>query len=158
MFTAQNGKSQLTATFRCQTNTIRLEMKLVCAERNTSDQVWLYVSPSIQQPRLAVLKSFRLVCLCRHVRCQPFQWSESTPHSSLTLRGGFSQADAHNWIVSCLPNVPEKVPADEEINFYFRNDQWETALSVQYRFGIRLIELWFDNRNHFYWFIAGGEK
>lgn len=107
-------------------------MKLVCAERNSSDLVRLCVSPSIQ-PRFAILKSFRLVCLCRHVRCQPFQWGASTPHSRLTLRGGFSQADAHNWIVSCLPNVPEKVPAEEEISFYFRNNQWETALVVQYR-------------------------
>lgn len=107
-------------------------MKLLCAERNTSDSVRLYVSPSIQ-PRYAILKSFQLVCLCRHVRCQPFQWSASTPHSRLTLRGGFSQADAHNWIVSCLPNVPEKVPAEEEINFYFRNDQWATTLAVQYK-------------------------
>ncbi|EFX79859.1 hypothetical protein DAPPUDRAFT_197260 [Daphnia pulex] len=135
----KNGPSRLTATFRCQpTQSTRLEMKLICAERNTSDQVRLYVSPSIQEPRLAFLKSFRLGCLCNHVRCHPpesFQWSASTPPSSLTLRGGFSQADAHNWIVSCLPNVPEKVPADEEIHFYFRNDQWQSKLDVQYRRG-----------------------
>ena len=111
-------------------------MKLICAERNTSDQVRLYISPSIQEPRLAFLKSFRLGCLCNHVRChspESFQWSASTPSSSLTLRGGFSHADAHNWIVSCLPNVPEKVPADEEIHFCFRNDQWHSKLAVQYR-------------------------
>lgn len=129
----QNGASQLTATFRCQSNTTRLEMKLICNERSTSDLVQLYVSLNIQQPRLAILKSFPLVCLCRHVRCHPFEWSASTPYGSLTLQGGFSQADAHNWIASCLPDIPDKVPSDEEIHFYFRNDQWQTKLAVHYR-------------------------
>ncbi|KAI9565490.1 hypothetical protein GHT06_009282 [Daphnia sinensis] len=135
MDSKQNGTFQLTATFRCQSNTTRLEMKLICNERSTSDQVRLYVSLNFQEPRLVILKSFPLVCLCRHVRCQPFEWSESTPYGSLTLQGGFSQADAHNWIASCLPNIPDKVPSDEEIHFYFRNDQWQSKLAVHYRRG-----------------------
>ena len=55
--------------------------------------------------------------------------------------GGFSLADVHNWVGSCLPNVPEKLPSDEEINFFFRHDRWKTALSVNYRYIIPTLSL-----------------
>lgn len=114
---------------------MRLEMKLRCPERSTRDDLRLYVSSSLQQQLgCAALKTFQLVCLCQHVRCQPFEWEAmGRPYSQLTFRGSFSQADTHNWIFSCLPNVPDKVPVDDEISFYFRNDQWTTLLSCHYR-------------------------
>ena len=144
------------ATFRCQANTTRLEMKLRCPERSTSDLVRIYIAPANHinpQPAVgaelvsgsaashpAVLKTFRLACLCQHVRCPPFEW-EGQHHSRLTFSGGFSLADAHNWVASCLPNVPDKIPVvegdgpDDSISFFFVCRQWETALSCHYRRG-----------------------
>lgn len=147
-------EGQLLATFRCQANTTRLEMKLRSSERPTSDLVRLHVVLVNMEPQpvsaelpggcvvnnAAVLRTFRLTCLRHHVRCQPFEW-EGRPYDRLTFGGGFSLADAHNWIASCLPNVPDKIPAvegegpDDAISFYFLNRQWETALSVHYRRG-----------------------
>ncbi len=107
-------------------------MKLHCRERSTSDVIRFYISPGFLQSGIAALKTFRLVCLCQHLRCQPFDWADR-PYSRLIFRGGFSLADAHNWIVACLPNVPDKVPMEEDVKFYFRNEQWSTLLSCHYR-------------------------
>lgn len=108
-------------------------MKLRCAERRTSDQVRVYIVPQMKTAtRCAVLRTFRIVCLCRHTRCAPFDWDSA--HAQLTVSGAFSLADAHNWVGACLPGVPEKVPAsDDEIAFHFRHVQWSTRLSCHYK-------------------------
>ena len=126
-------------------------MIFVCPERGTSDELRLYISPKCSQPgqtNFVIQKKFQLtwyiyenkffplfkinyllskncyylVSLCLHIRSQPnTHWNAIPPHNKLVFTGLFSLADAHNWMLFCLPNVPEKVPIEEEINFYFRH-------------------------------------
>ena len=54
-----------------------------------------------------------------------------------TLLGGFLLGDMHDWISSCLPNIPDKLPSDDEIEFFFRHDRLKTMLSVHFRYSIK---------------------
>ena len=74
----------LVATYRCQANTNRLEMKIRPSEQSVCSLLRLYISPNTK-PRCAVLKTFRFPCLCLHVRCHDFQWN--TPYSQVTFKG-----------------------------------------------------------------------
>lgn len=53
--------------------------------------------------------------------------------NTLTLKGQFSFAEIHSWVVFCLPEVPEKTPAGESITFYFQNTFLGTQLESIYR-------------------------
>lgn len=50
----------------------------------------------------------------------------------LSLVGQFSFAEIHSWVVFCLPEVPEKTPAEDDITFYFRNTFLGTQLEATY--------------------------
>lgn len=53
--------------------------------------------------------------------------------NTLMLKGQFSFAEIHSWVVFCLPEVPEKTPAGECITFYFQNTFLGTQLETTYR-------------------------
>lgn len=55
------------------------------------------------------------------------------PMNTLMLKGQFSFAEIHSWVVFCLPEVPEKTPAGECITFYFQNTFLGTQLESTYR-------------------------
>lgn len=57
----------------------------------------------------------------------------SRPMNTLTLAGQFSFAEIHSWVVFCLPEVPEKTPAGENITFFFQNTFLGTQLEATYR-------------------------
>lgn len=54
------------------------------------------------------------------------------PMNRLSLVGQFSFAEIHSWVVFCLPEVPEKTPAGENITFYFHNTFLGTQLEATY--------------------------
>lgn len=77
--------------------------------------------------------------------CQPVLWKGSfniflfvslilshRPMNRLSLVGQFSFAEIHSWVVFCLPEVPEKTPAGENITFYFHNTFLGTQLEATY--------------------------
>ena len=55
------------------------------------------------------------------------------PHNRLTLKGIFSAAEVHSWVTFCLPELPEKAPAGESVNFLFQSTFLDTQLSCTYR-------------------------
>jgi len=124
-------KDEVAATFRCQANTTRLDVKIGSRESSACRRLRLYISPNIS-PRCAIKKTFDLPCLSHHVRCHGFQWNDR-PYNQLTFKGPFTLADVHSWIHSCLPNISEKVPPEDEIAFYFAHSQWKTLLLCRYK-------------------------
>ena len=123
------------ATFRCQANTTRLEMKVGCFESNTFNVLKLYVSPNIN-PRCVIKKQFYVPALCLHVRSHSSSWD--IPFSRLTFKGGLTLADIHSWLRFCLPNIPEKVPPEDDVDFYFIHSRWKTRLTCHYKY-VKLI-------------------
>ena len=67
------------------------------------------------------------------------------PHNRLTLRGLFSAAEVHSWVNFCLPELPERAPAGDSVNFLFQSTFLDTQLSCTYRYVMSspiLISMW----------------
>jgi len=51
----------------------------------------------------------------------------------LSIAGNFSLGEAHAWMRSCLPDVPEHIPAEDEATLYFKSVFTATQLECTYR-------------------------
>lgn len=60
--------------------------------------------------------------------------SKRRPYNTLTLKGSFSQAEMHNWIAYCIPEVPEKYQTVEngKAVYHFQNVFSGTMLQCEY--------------------------
>ncbi|CAB1337407.1 unnamed protein product [Coregonus sp. 'balchen'] len=105
----------LLVTYRCQANTTRLELKVRSIEGQYGT-LQAYITPRLQ-PK---------TCQVRQYLIKPL------PMNTLSLVGQFSFAEIHSWVLFCLPEVPEKTPAGENITFYFQNTFLGTQLEATY--------------------------
>ncbi|XP_073459570.1 BBSome complex member BBS7 isoform X1 [Aquarana catesbeiana] len=121
----------LLATYRCQANTTRLELKIRSIEGQYGT-LQAYVTPRIQ-PKTCQVRRYLIKPLSLHQRSHVFD--QNRPMNTLSLTGQFSFAEIHSWMVFCLPEVPEKPPVGEDITFYFRNTFLDTQLECSYRKG-----------------------
>ncbi|XP_074129907.1 BBSome complex member BBS7 isoform X2 [Sminthopsis crassicaudata] len=121
----------LLATYRCQANTTRLELKIRSIEGQYG-MLQAYVTPRIQ-PKTCQVRQYQIKPLSLHQRTHFID--HDRPMNTLTLTGQFSFAEVHSWVVFCLPEVPEKTPAGECVTFYFQNTFLDTQLESTYRKG-----------------------
>ncbi|XP_020863990.1 BBSome complex member BBS7 isoform X2 [Phascolarctos cinereus] len=121
----------LLATYRCQANTTRLELKIRSIEGQYGT-LQAYVTPRIQ-PKTCQVRQYQIKPLSLHQRTHFID--HDRPMNTLTLTGQFSFAEVHSWVVFCLPEVPEKAPAGECVTFYFQNTFLDTQLESTYRKG-----------------------
>ncbi|XP_070273011.1 BBSome complex member BBS7 [Myotis yumanensis] len=128
---AESSDNFLLATYRCQANTTRLELKIRSIEGQYGT-LQAYVTPRIQ-PRTCQVRQYLIKPLSLHQRSHCID--RDRPMNTLTLTGQFSFAEVHSWVVFCLPEVPEKPPAGECVTFYFQNTFLDTQLESTYRKG-----------------------
>ncbi|XP_003221848.2 Bardet-Biedl syndrome 7 protein [Anolis carolinensis] len=121
----------LLATYRCQANTTRLELKILSIEGRYGT-LQAYVTPRVQ-PKTCQVRQYQIKPLSLHQRTHCID--RDRPMNTLTLKGQFSFAEVHSWVVFCLPEVPEKTPVGESISFYFQNTFLDTQLECTYRKG-----------------------
>ncbi|XP_075716611.1 BBSome complex member BBS7 [Rhinoderma darwinii] len=119
----------LLATYRCQANTTRLELKIRSIEGQYGT-LQAYVTPRIQ-PKTCQVRQYQIKPLSLHQRSHVFD--QNRPMNILSLTGQFSFAEIHSWMVFCLPEVPEKPPVGEDVVFYFQNTFLDTQLECSYR-------------------------
>ncbi|XP_059121224.1 Bardet-Biedl syndrome 7 protein isoform X3 [Peromyscus eremicus] len=127
----QSNDNFLLATYRCQANTTRLELKIRSIEGQYGT-LQAYVTPRIQ-PKTCQVRQYHIKPLSLHQRTHFID--HDRPMNTLTLIGQFSFAEVHSWVVFCLPEVPEKPPAGECATFYFQNTFLDTQLECIYRKG-----------------------
>ncbi|ELW62629.1 Short transient receptor potential channel 3 [Tupaia chinensis] len=127
----QSNDNFLLATYRCQANTTRLELKIRSIEGQYGT-LQAYVTPRIQ-PKTCQVRQYHIKPLSLHQRTHFID--HDRPMNTLTLTGQFSFAEVHSWVVFCLPEVPEKPPAEECVTFYFQNTFLDTQLESIYRKG-----------------------
>lgn len=116
-------------TYRCQANTTRLDIKI----RTIEGQYGLlqaYITSRIQ-PKNCIVKQYVIKPLSLHQRTHVID--EKRPINMLKLSGNFSLAEIHSWLNYCIPEIPEKVPAENEITFVFINTFLGTQLEVKYK-------------------------
>ncbi|XP_038625212.1 Bardet-Biedl syndrome 7 protein isoform X1 [Tachyglossus aculeatus] len=121
----------LLATYRCQANTTRLELKIRSIEGQYGS-LQAYITPRIQ-PKTCQVRQYQIKPLSLHQRTHFID--HDRPMNTLTLTGQFSFAEIHSWVVFCLPEVPEKAPAEECVTFHFQNTFLDTQLESTYRKG-----------------------
>ncbi len=117
-------------TYRCQANTTRLDIKI----RTIEGQYGLlqaYVTSRIQ-PKNCIVKQYVIKPLSLHQRCHSME--ERRPINKLKLTGSFSLAEMHSWLHYCIPEIPEKPSADNEMCFYFVNTFLGTQLEIAYKY------------------------
>ncbi|CAN9514593.1 unnamed protein product [Ophioblennius macclurei] len=121
----------LLATYRCQANTTRLELKVRSIEGQYGT-LQAYVTPRLQ-PKTCQVRQYQVKPLSLHQRTHSID--ADRPMNRLSLVGQFSFAEIHSWVVFCLPEVPEKTPAGDSVTFYFLNTFLGTQLEASYSKG-----------------------
>ncbi|XP_061541807.1 Bardet-Biedl syndrome 7 protein isoform X2 [Phycodurus eques] len=121
----------LLATYRCQANTTRLELKVRSIEGQYGT-LQAYVTHRLQ-PKTCQVRQYHIKPLSLHQRTHNID--HDRPMNRLCLVGQFSFAEIHSWVVFCLPEVPEKTPAGESVSFYFLNTFLGTQLHATYSKG-----------------------
>ncbi|XP_077518922.1 BBSome complex member BBS7-like [Amblyomma americanum] len=127
----QTSGNYLLATFRCQANTSRLEVKIRTIE-GQQGVLRAYVTPQLQ-PKCCRLCEYQIRPLSLHRRSHSVQ--EDRPLNELKLRGSFSMAEMHAWLVLTLPEVAERPPATDSATLYFVSTFLGTVLSCFYMRG-----------------------
>lgn len=125
---SEHNGNFLLATYRCQANTTRLELKVRSIEGQYGT-LQAYITPRLQ-PKTCQVRQYQIKPLSLHQRTHSID--QDRPMNRLSLVGQFSFAEIHSWVVFCLPEVPEKTPAGESITFYFHNTFLGTQLEATY--------------------------
>ncbi|KAJ8298389.1 hypothetical protein KUTeg_024920 [Tegillarca granosa] len=121
----------LLATYRCQANTTRLELKIRSIEGQYGT-LQAYITPRLQ-PKTCQVKQYQIRPLSLHQRTHIFD--DNRPLNTLTLTGNFSLAEMHSWITFCLPELPERTPPGDSVTFHFMSTFLDTQLECLYRKG-----------------------
>lgn len=116
------------ATYRCQINTNRLEVKIRTIEGQYG-VLQAYITPLLQ-PKCCQLRQYDIKPLSLHLRI--YNFDETRPYNILRIKGSFSLAEIHSWIMQCLPEVPEKPNHTEKTIIYFQSTFLNTLLKCSY--------------------------
>lgn len=118
----------LLATYRCQANTTRLELKIRSIEGQYGT-LQAYITPRVQ-PKTCRVKQYQIKPLSLHQRTHVFD--DARPLNTIKLSGPFSLAEVHSWVCFCLPELPERTPPGDCITFHFVSTFLDTQLECVY--------------------------
>ncbi|XP_019539805.2 Bardet-Biedl syndrome 7 protein homolog [Aedes albopictus] len=123
--------NSLLASYRCQSNTNRVDLKFRTVEgQNGTLQV--YTTPNLQ-PKCCQLKRYSIKPLSLHMIVHNLSDEAlSRPMNVLVLKGAFSQAEMHNWLINSIPEIPEKIYGNERNRIMFRHVFVGTLLICEY--------------------------
>jgi len=123
----------LLATYRVTDNATRLTIRLRTIEGRYGN-LNAYIVPK-GKPKTAQAATYQIRPLSLHRRLPALPESAAArPMSELRLTGTFSLAELHSWVCLALPEVPERVTADEMV-FNFTSTFLGTLLLCSYRKG-----------------------
>ncbi|KAK5643844.1 hypothetical protein RI129_007689 [Pyrocoelia pectoralis] len=122
----------LLATYRCQVNTNRLELKIRTIEGQYGT-LQAYVTPIIQ-PKCCQVRQFEIKPLSMHFRVHSIE--KKRPYNLLAIKGLFSLAEIHSWVFQCIPEVPEKPQfVDTTTTLFFQSTFLGTHLECNFQKG-----------------------
>jgi len=124
-----NAENFLLATYRCQADTSRLEIKIRSIEGHTG-AIQAYIVPRLK-PKTSVVRSYPIKALSLHQRCHSIDTER--PMNTLRLTGAFSIAEIHSWLSASLPDLAERTPTTDTVTLYFVNTFLDTQLECAYK-------------------------
>ncbi|EAA00146.3 Bardet-Biedl syndrome 7 protein-like [Anopheles arabiensis] len=123
--------NSLLASYRCQLNTNRIDLKFRTIEGQTGT-LQVYITPNLQ-PKCCQLKRYPIAPLSLHMIVHnATDEMLARPMNTLTLRGPFSQAEMHNWMINSIPELPEKLYESGKVAYTFRHVFIGTLLVCEY--------------------------
>ncbi|XP_012532713.1 Bardet-Biedl syndrome 7 protein homolog [Monomorium pharaonis] len=128
------------ATYRCQINTNRLEMRLRSIEGQPGT-LQVYITSQVQPKRCRKI-SVPIYALSLHVRQHEDDnnTASSGPFNELKLNGNFTIAEMHAWLSLALPDVPERPHVNEgEAILIYVSSFIGTVLKCKYKKGSALF-------------------
>ncbi|CAB1325604.1 unnamed protein product [Coregonus sp. 'balchen'] len=127
-FTLCQDDASYSLTLEVQTaiDNLLLQVRFIEGQYGT---LQAYITPRLQ-PKTCQVHQYLIKPLSLHQRTHTID--QDRPMNTLSLVGQFSFAEIHSWVVFCLPEVPEKTPAGENITFYFQNTFLGTQLEATY--------------------------
>ncbi|XP_025075584.1 Bardet-Biedl syndrome 7 protein homolog [Pogonomyrmex barbatus] len=128
------------ATYRCQINTNRLEMRLRSIEGQPGT-LQIYVTSQVQPKRCRKIL-VPIYALSLHVRQHEDNdaMQSSGPFNELKLNGNFTIAEMHAWLSLALPDVPERPHIREgEAVLVYISSFIGTVLKCKYKKGSALF-------------------
>ncbi|VDK17464.1 unnamed protein product, partial [Anisakis simplex] len=111
----EGSGNALLATYRCQANTTRTEMRIRSIEGQYGT-LQAYICPKIH-PKMCQVRSYSIKPLSLHQRIHEFD--ASRPLNTLRISGSFTLSEAHQWLNLLVSQVPERVPPHETVTFNF---------------------------------------
>lgn len=131
-----NSSSQILATFRCQANTTRLEIKISSIEGQFG-QFRAYVLTRVT-PKSCQVRNYTIKALSLHKR-KYLEDRVDEETNRFVITGQFSLSEAYSWLYFTLPEIPEKIsnPANENrIEFTFQSTLVNTRLKIELTEGL----------------------
>ncbi|XP_035903414.1 Bardet-Biedl syndrome 7 protein-like [Anopheles stephensi] len=123
--------NSLLASYRCQLNTNRIDLKFRTIE-GQSGTLQVYITPNLQ-PKCCQLKRYPIKPLSLHMIVHnATDEMLARPMNMLTLKGPFSQAEMHNWMINSIPELPEKLYESGKVQYTFRHVFIGTMLVCEY--------------------------
>ncbi|XP_056636880.1 Bardet-Biedl syndrome 7 protein homolog [Diorhabda sublineata] len=127
----KQDENYLLATYRCQINTNRIDLKIRTFE-GKKGILQIYVSPLVQ-PKCSRVIKYEIKALSLHSRL--YQMDKNRPFNTLAIKGSFSLGEIHSWINQCLPEVPEKPQVTEKTILAFKLCLLDSVLQCTYQKG-----------------------
>ncbi|XP_055599136.1 Bardet-Biedl syndrome 7 protein-like [Uranotaenia lowii] len=124
--------NSLLASYRCQSNTNRVDLQFRTVEgQNGTLQV--YITPNLQ-PKCCQLKRYPIKPLSLHMIVHNLEEEKlgTRQMNVLTLRGAFSLAEMHQWLILSIPEIPEKFYGTDRVRYVFRHVFLSTLLVCEY--------------------------
>ena len=79
------------------------------------------------------MRSYPIKPLALHERVHDFDFNK--PANTLTVTGQFTIGEAHEWLTSCVSQIPDRCPVNDEAKFMLRStENGGTILQATYRF------------------------
>ncbi|XP_026479274.1 Bardet-Biedl syndrome 7 protein homolog [Ctenocephalides felis] len=123
----------LLATYRCQLNTTRLEIRFRTME-GQHGYLTVHVTPLLQ-PKCCQIRKYLIRPLSLHTRTH-IPPDDDRPYNRLHLRGPFSLAEMHSWLTYCIPEVPERPETrgagDDRARYTFISTLTRTVIDCEY--------------------------
>ncbi|XP_066595790.1 Bardet-Biedl syndrome 7 protein homolog [Prorops nasuta] len=134
-----NEQNFVLATYRCQVNTNRLEMRLRSIEGQPGT-LQIYVTSQVQ-PKCCRRILVPICALSLHVRQhEEEELAGGGPFNELKMTGSFSVAEMHAWLSLALPDVPERPHLnDGEASLSYVSSFMGTVLKCKYKKGSAII-------------------
>lgn len=137
----ETDTQQVLATFRCQSNTTRLEVTVKTIEGQYGHMRGYCISRL--SPKTCHVKMYYLSPLSLHKRSYAASVNKDISLNTLVIDGNFSHEQAYQWVHLCLPEVPSQMPPNlsgSSISFHFKSTLYPTFVSCNIRKGKLLFE------------------